>query len=138
MRQTRHIRSDQERDSFISKLKVYNFVQSPKTFTYTDYKEDKSRDQENKYHALIRDIARSQTFCGSLRSVEDWKRILMSAFRKDQNEQSEALPGLRNEVVMLGKLSTGELKSSEASDFIEFIYSEFPEQEWSEWSPIKP
>ena len=133
MKHVKHIRSNQDRDQFVKGLSTFDFVKRPMTFTYTDYKDDKSREQENKYHALIRDIAQQVEFCGSLRSVEDWKRILMSAFRRDQNESIEALPGLRNEVVLLGKLSTSELKLSEASEFIEWIYSEFSDRvNWSD------
>ena len=132
MKQIRHIRTLAERDQFVNGLKGFDFVTRPMTFTYEEYKENKSREQEKKYHAMIQDISKQVPFCGKERTVEDWKRILMSAFRKEQNEQIEAVPGLRNEVVILGRLSTSELKSDEASNFIEFIYSEFPEVVWSD------
>lgn len=55
----------------------------------------KSRLQEEKYHALIRDIAAAQRLAGvgvDL-SDEDWKRLLVAAFKYDTD--SEAHPELR-------------------------------------------
>lgn len=116
----------------MERLAKWDFIENPMTFEYAHYKEDRTLEQNKKFHAMIRDIARQVEFCGSLRSVEDWKRILMSAYRKEQGGDLQAVPGLRGEVVILGRLSTSELKSHEASDFIEWIYSEFPNVEWTE------
>ena len=135
MKPHRHIRNDREKARFMEGLAKMDFNRQPITFYYEPYKEDKTRDQENKYHAMIRDVSKQIDFprgSGEMRSVEDWKRILMSAYRIEQGGSLRAVPGLRAEVVMLGKLSTSELKSHEASDFIEFIYSEFPDVKWSE------
>lgn len=43
----------------------------------------KSREQEQHYHALIGEIAATQTLYGKKRDAEVWKRILIDAFRHD-------------------------------------------------------
>ena len=131
MKQVRHLRSDKERDTFVNGISSYDFVQSPMTFTFEPYKENKNREQEKKYHAMIRDISKAVLFAGEYRDIDFWKIILMSAFRKEQGINVQVYAGLKGEAVVMG-LSTRKLKLTEASDFIEFIYSEFPDTEWSE------
>lgn len=95
----------------------------------------KSRDQEEKYHAMIGDIAKQCEFLGRRWSAEDWKRLLvddfveeMRGFAKtngepdpfaDQGHVSPSLDGKR--IVQLG-VQTRKFKKRTASDFIEFLY----------------
>lgn len=43
----------------------------------------KSREQEEKYHALIGEIAKSHRVHGQRLDVESWKRLLIDAFKYD-------------------------------------------------------
>lgn len=43
----------------------------------------KSRDQEQKYHAMIGDIARQFQHCGKYWSADDMKRLLIDQFKRD-------------------------------------------------------
>lgn len=93
-----------------------------------EYKANKTREQEEKYHAMIGDIAKQFQFCGRLWDAEDMKRLLLDAFRRDtandpefadawkRMAQIEMAPSLDGSgVVMLGiqsrrfgvKLATG-------------------------------
>lgn len=50
----------------------------------------KSRDQEEKYHAMIGDIAKHCVFMGEKLGAEDWKRLLVDAFVRVMREQAKA------------------------------------------------
>lgn len=63
----------------------------------------KSRDQEEKYHAQIHDIARQVPFHGKLRDADHfWKRILVDAFKYDTKDD----PDLRDEWAKMGGIET--------------------------------
>jgi hypothetical protein len=47
------------------------------------YSKNKSRDQEEKYHAQIADIAKQYKLWGRLWDAEDMKRILIDQFKRD-------------------------------------------------------
>lgn len=90
----------------------------------------KSRDQEEKYHAMVGEI--SSQLGGDLADVEDAKRILISAFRidtlKDMADDWAKFGdmrmgrGLRGEVVLLG-LQSRKFTSRLGSAFIEWLYA---------------
>ncbi len=101
----------------------------------------KSRDQEERYHAMIGDIARQYEFMGGKLHVEDMKRLLVDAFarvRRDQgtplHHDGRILPSLDGKgFVQLG-LQTKEFRKAEATEFIEFLFAWGSEHDivWSE------
>jgi hypothetical protein len=101
----------------------------------------KSRDQEEKYHAMIGDIARQCKFMGESWDADDWKRLLVDAFSKVMRDAGTPLhhdgrvvPSLdRERVVQLG-VQTREFYKAEASQFVEYLYSYGSESNvvWSE------
>jgi hypothetical protein len=109
----------------------------------------KSRDQEQKYHAMVGDIAKHCEFMGRKWDREDWKRLLVDAFVRVMREQAKAqgkpdpfaeecrmVPTLDGSgFVQLGAQTRG-FKKGMASDFIEFLYSYGSESGvvWSETS----
>lgn len=111
----------------------------------------KTRDQEEKYHAMFSDIARQVPVRGELRSDDDMKRLLFSAFKIDtQNDQDlmqawrdfgnvRMEPGLRGEIVVFGD-QTRRLPKVLASALIEWLYAFGAEHEvvWSEPKSAKP
>src|SRR5690606_11777311 len=95
----------------------------------------KSRIQEEKYHAMIGDIAKHCTFMGEKLGAEDWKRLLVDAFVRVMREdaksegrpdpfksQGRVLPSLDGSgIVQLG-IQTRKFSKRMAGEFIEYLY----------------
>lgn len=90
----------------------------------------KKREQEEKYHAMIGDIAKQCTFMGQKWHANDWKRLLVDAFAKAMREigtplhhDGRVVPSLDGErVVQLG-IQTADFRVKEAANFIEYLYA---------------
>ena len=90
----------------------------------------KKREQEEKYHAMIGDIAKQCTFMGQRWDSEDWKRFLVDAFAKVMRDAGTPLhhdgrvvPSLDGQrVVQLG-IQTRNFYVKEAAEFIEYLYA---------------
>ena len=96
----------------------------------------KSREQEEKYHAMIGDIARQMKYQGETLDSESWKRLLVEAFVHVMRETAQAenkpdpfggqasllmsLDGQR--IVQLG-VQTRKFRKGVASEFIEYLYA---------------
>lgn len=96
----------------------------------------KSREQEEKYHAMIGDIARQMKYQGETLDRESWKRLLVEAFVHVMRETAQAenkpdpfggqarllmsLDGQR--IVQLG-VQTRKFRKSVAAEFIEYLYA---------------
>lgn len=106
----------------------------------------KSREQEERYHAMIGDIAKQYRHCGKEWKLDDMKRILVDQFRRDTFNDpdfadlwakmgvSEMAPSLRGEGVVLLGVQTRKFPSKLASVFIEWLYALGAELniQWSE------
>ena len=95
----------------------------------------KTREQEEKYHALIGEIADFMTLHGKKLPAESWKRLLIDAFKHDTKDDPELkdewakfggvelLPALNHPgFVMVGEQSRNFSKKL-ASAFIEWLYA---------------
>lgn len=90
----------------------------------------KKRIQEERYHAMIGDIAKQCDFMGQRWHTEDWKRLLVDLFAAYMRElgtplhhDGRVLPSLDHKrIVQLG-IQTREFYVREASDFIEFLFA---------------
>lgn len=96
----------------------------------------KSRDQEEKYHAMISDIAAQVQFHGKFRDADHfWKRLLVDAFKYDTKDDPdlaaewakvggiETVPALNHDgFVILGE-QTRKFTSKLANAFIEFLHA---------------
>ena len=84
----------------------------------------KSREQEEKYHAMINDIAKQAQHLGAKWSSEDWKRLLVDQFlREVENIQGKIVPNLDGSgIVQLG-FQTRNFSKEMASEFVEWLYS---------------
>ena len=101
----------------------------------------KKREQEEKYHAMIGDIAKQCKFLEQKLDKDDWKRILIDAFGRVKAAEGNPLKGWGRIVpsldgtgfVQLGVQSRGFSKSI-ASEFIEHLYAFGAENDvkWSE------
>jgi len=82
----------------------------------------KSRDQEEKYHAIIGDIAKQAQHMGAKWDAEDWKRLLVDQYVKDQGlNGSKIIPNLDGSgIVQLG-FQTRKFTKEQASEFVAFL-----------------
>jgi len=88
----------------------------------------KKREQEEKYHAMIGDIADQCLFMGEKWHKDDWKRLLIDAFAQAMREAGEPLhhdsrvsPSLDgHRVVQLG-IQSKDFRVKEAANFIEYL-----------------
>lgn len=106
----------------------------------------KSRDQEERYHAMIGDIARQFEHAGRRWDAEDMKRLLVDAFKQDTRDDPDLSPLWRemgdlrlvpaigrDGFVALGD-QTRKFPKRLASAFIEWLFAFGAERgvEWSE------
>lgn len=84
--------------------------------------ESKTRDQEEKYHAMIGEIATQAQHLGAKWSTEDWKRLLIDLFAKESGLQGgKIIPSLDGQgIVQLG-FQTRNFTKEQAMEFITFL-----------------
>jgi hypothetical protein len=102
--------------------KVKEVLASGKQLTLEIKPPSKSRDQERKYHAILRDIAQQSQHMGSVWDAEDWKRLLVWQFCKDNElDSGKVVPSLdMTGVVQLGQ-QTRKFTKEQASEFVDFL-----------------
>ena len=103
--------------------KIAQALNAGKHLTMEIKLESKSREQEEKYHAMINDIAKQAQHLGAKWSSEDWKRLLVDQFlRETENIQGKIVPNLDGSgIVQLG-LQTRKFTKDQASEFVEWLY----------------
>lgn len=101
----------------------------------------KTREMESKYHAMIADISKQTDLDGKKYGVETWKAWLVDEFQEEMKRQGTPLshpgrviPSLDGQRVVSIRASTKSFRVFEASQFIEFLYSQGTEfgVRWSE------
>ena len=102
--------------------KVLAALDSGRKLTIEVKDASKSREQEEKYHAIIGDIAKQAQHIGSKWDAEDWKRLLVDQFARDRMMYgAPILPNLDNTgIVQLG-VQTRHFTKEQASEFVEFL-----------------
>ena len=81
----------------------------------------KSRDQEEKYHAIIGDIAKQAQHMGAKWDVETWKRLLVDKYVREIGLTSKIMANLDNDgLVQLG-FQTRKFTKEQASEFVAFL-----------------
>ena len=84
---------------------------------------DLSRDQEEKYHAMIGDIANQAKHLGSHWDADTWKRLLVDKFVREQGISSQIMANLDGDgIVQLG-FQTRKFTKEQASEFVEWLYA---------------
>jgi hypothetical protein len=104
--------------------KITNALDSGKYLTMEIKLTSKSREQEEKYHAMINDIAKQAQHLGAKWSSEDWKRLLVDQYLREVGEvQSKIIPNLDGTgIVQLG-FQTRKFTKEQASEFVEWLYA---------------
>jgi hypothetical protein len=95
----------------------------------------KKREQEEKYHAMVGDIAKQCDFNGKKLDAESWKRLLVEAFvfilreeargqnKPDPFPNGRLLPSLDSMRIVQVEVLTRNFKVSQASQFIEYLFA---------------
>ena len=84
----------------------------------------KSRHQEEKYHAMIGEVAEQAQHLGAKWDAESWKRLLVDQFCKDNGLKTGAvIPNLSGDgIVQLG-MQTRNFTKEQASEFVEWLHA---------------
>ena len=81
----------------------------------------KSREQEEKYHAIIGDIAKQAQHMGAKWDAETWKRLLVDKYCREIGLNSQIMANLdSNGLIQLGQ-QTRKFTKEQASEFVEFL-----------------
>ena len=104
--------------------KVKEALASGKQLTLEIKTASKSRVQEEKYHAMIGEIARQTQHLGSKWDAESWKRLLVDQFCRDNGIKTGAvIPNLSGDgIVQLGH-QTRKFTKEQASEFVEWLHA---------------
>jgi hypothetical protein len=146
-KRTFFLREERNRDTLLGLIRNLPLdTDKPMQVTVEPYKgKSKSRDQEQKYHAMIGDISRQYEHCGKKWDAEDMKRLLVDQFKRDTINDPviaplwqsmghlDMVPALDGSgVVMLG-VQTRRFPVELASIFIEWL-SAFGSELEVKWS----
>ena len=81
----------------------------------------KSRPQEEKYHAIIGEIAKQAQHMGATWDAETWKRLLVDKYCREIGLNSQIMANLdNNSIIQLG-IQTRKFTKEQASEFVEFL-----------------
>ena len=101
--------------------KVKESLKSGKKLTLEIKAQSKTRDQEQKYHAIIGDIAKQAQHMGAKWDAETWKRLLVDKYCRETGLSSQIMANLDNDgLVQLG-FQTRKFTKEQASEFVEFL-----------------
>jgi hypothetical protein len=92
-----------------------------KKLTLEIKQQSKSREQEQKYHAIIGEVAQQAWHMGSKWDAETWKRLLVDKYCRETGINSQIMANLdSNGLVQLG-VQTRKFTKEQASEFVEFL-----------------
>lgn len=81
----------------------------------------KSREQEEKYHAIIGDIAKQAQHMGAKWDAETWKRLLVDKYCRETGLNSQIMANLDNDGLIQLGFQTRKFTKEQASEFVEFL-----------------
>ena len=81
----------------------------------------KSREQEEKYHAIIGDIAKQAQHMGAKWDSETWKRLLCDKFVREIGLSSQIMANLDGDGLIQLGFQTRKFTKEQASEFVEFL-----------------
>jgi hypothetical protein len=102
--------------------KCLNALKAGKQFQVEIKYKSRSNEQNDKFHAMIAEIAQQAQHLGAKWSPEDWKRLLVDQFCKDAGiSHGKVIPSLDSSgIVQLG-FQTRDFTKEQASEFVEFL-----------------
>ena len=81
----------------------------------------KTRRQEEKYHAIIGEIARQAQHMGATWDAETWKRLLVDKYCREIGLNSQIMANLENDAIIQLGVQTRKFTKEQASEFVEFL-----------------
>lgn len=123
---------------------AYVLKQAPEGWTVRVTEPKRKDAQNDKYHAMLDDIARQTTYAGRRWDADDMKRILVDEFADEMRKagtplhhDSRLVPSEDGRRVIQLGIQTREFYVSEAADFITFLYAWGAARDvvWSEKTP---
>jgi hypothetical protein len=119
-----YLETPEQASAVMSKIwpKVKESLKAGKLLRMEIKPDSKSRDQEQKYHAMLGEIAEQAQHFGAKWSTEDWKRLMVDLFAKETGLQGgKIIPSLDGTgIVQLG-LQTRNFTKEQAMEFITFL-----------------
>jgi len=101
--------------------KVKTALAAGKKLTLEVKDASRSNEQNEKYHAIIGDIAKQAQHMGAKWDSETWKRLLCDKFVREIGLSSQIMANLDNDgLVQLG-FQTRKFTKEQASEFVEFL-----------------
>jgi hypothetical protein len=102
--------------------KIKDALNAGKQLTLEIKPAKRSCPQNDKYHAMIAEIAQQAQHLGAKWSPEDWKRLLVQEFCKEKGlAAGKVIPNLSGDgIVQLG-MQTRKFTKEQASEFVEFL-----------------
>ena len=110
-----------------------------------ELKPQKRSDAENRMlHAMLGYISKNMDWAGKKRDIETWKRLMVAAWCRANNEQVELLPAIDGHGVDIVFRRSSELSRSECADLITFIFAwgsendiQFPDPKAAEYIDVE-
>lgn len=82
----------------------------------------KTRQQEEKYHAMIGDIAKQAMHLGCKWASDDWKRLMLDQFARDTGKtHGKVIPNLDKSGVVEVGIQSRKFTKAQAIEFIEWL-----------------
>lgn len=86
--------------------------------------ESKSREQEEKYHAMIGEIAKQAQHLGASWDAESWKRLLVNKYCKEVGlTAGRVIPNLDGDGIVQLDFQTRKFTKDQASQFVEWLHA---------------
>jgi hypothetical protein len=99
-------------------------LQAGKKLVLTLTEESKTREQEQKYHAMIGEIAKQAQHLGAAWDADDWKRLLVQKFCKDYALiGGRIIPNLDGDGIVQLDFQTRKFTKEQGSQFIEWLHA---------------
>jgi hypothetical protein len=84
----------------------------------------KTREQEEKYHAMIGEIAAQAQHLGATWDEESWKRLLLDSFAKETDRpRGKVVPNLTGDGVVEVGLQSRKFSRADGIEFIEWLHA---------------
>lgn len=82
----------------------------------------RSLEQSAKFHAMCGDLAKQLPYAGKLRTLEQWKQLIVSAHSVATKEPTDIVPGIEGEFLNLRE-STAKMSIGRMASLIEYAYA---------------
>ena len=83
----------------------------------------RSHEQNSKLHAILQDISSQKQWAGHRLDVEDWKRLLVAAYERANNQAARVFPSVDGKGIDMIYRRTARMSKQEMTELIEFATS---------------